>query len=813
MIRTVTIFFYCVFGIQLLNAQVTGMVKDASSLTPVENVHVVVISDSTKGTFTDSSGVFNLEWYTFPITIGLTAIGYESQTFELFEAGKQVTIFLKPESVGMEEIVIFSNRDSSPLGSISSISKTTISPANLYYKPTTTGIDALRAEQGVFVQQTSVGQGSVYIRGRAGRDVLYLFNGLRLNPSFIRSGQNQYFGVIDPLLFEQMDIYRGPISLHYGSDALSGGLNLTPYIPDLTKKSTTSGSLLTSANLNGNGEQLVHGRVKHQSENASFFVGGSFRDIDFYRMSSRSNDDLWFPYDEHLSNADYQFASFSASGRIKVGNQAQITGTSYFGEIPGAPRFDRMTMGYQAEEEVSATTPRSAYYSNTEPLQLFANTLEYAFAPRLSSLKRFSAKMGYVRLLDHRTTTEFDPLQPPSFSISDALRDPFFQASDTSLFEENESRQWHASLDALFEINPQLFLKTGGDISYDQTSSARFNSVNDAFLPRFPDNSTFTQFGVFLQFNHRLFPKLIAEYGLRYSHFLSDIPFENSGSRSGFTSFSDHTQQLTGALGLRYSVRKNLQIVSNISNGFRAPNISDLSEVGSRGFDQFQAPNQNLSPEKTLNFDLGMRMYNDAVQFELVGFWLHYFDKIEREETGQVVNDLGESIGTLSDYQTLSSGQFREVLNQNISSMNILGIEYRGDIKLSTQLSSGLTFSYTWGEIMLRDGLYQPVNRIPPANGLLFIQYQPRSGIILRPQIRYAFAQRRISPEEVEDVRVSEDGTDGFANLQFSARVAAHKRVTLNVLADNIADVAYREHASSLDGMGRNVTISVNYAF
>ena len=51
-----------------------------------------------------------------------------------------------------------------------------------------------------------------------------------MNPSFVRSGQNQYFGAIDPLLINKLDVYRGPVSVYYGSDALSGGVNISPII-------------------------------------------------------------------------------------------------------------------------------------------------------------------------------------------------------------------------------------------------------------------------------------------------------------------------------------------------------------------------------------------------------------------------------------------------------------------------------------------------------------------------------------------------------------------------------------------------------
>src|SRR5688572_1894725 len=40
--------------------------------------------------------------------------------------------------------------------------------------------DALRYEPGVYVQQTSAGQGSAFLRGRTGQQTVLLFDGVRL---------------------------------------------------------------------------------------------------------------------------------------------------------------------------------------------------------------------------------------------------------------------------------------------------------------------------------------------------------------------------------------------------------------------------------------------------------------------------------------------------------------------------------------------------------------------------------------------------------------------------------------------------------
>ena len=85
-------------------------------------------------------------------------------------------------------------------------------------------------------------------------------------------------------------------------------------------------------------------------------------------MSDESDESLWFPYDETLGNADYQFMSFQIASKIKTSTSSNLTLLSYSGQIPDAPRLDRQTLGYSIENQEYDLRPRNGYYSNTSPL-------------------------------------------------------------------------------------------------------------------------------------------------------------------------------------------------------------------------------------------------------------------------------------------------------------------------------------------------------------------------------------------------------------------------------------------------------------
>ncbi|MHC4607691.1 MAG: TonB-dependent receptor plug domain-containing protein, partial [Planctomycetota bacterium] len=85
--------------------------------------------------------------------------------------------------------------------------------------------DMLQETPGVMAQKTARGQGSPFIRGFTGFRNVLLIDGIRLNNSVFRDGPNQYWGTVDPLMIERLEVVRGPASVLYGSDAIGGAVN------------------------------------------------------------------------------------------------------------------------------------------------------------------------------------------------------------------------------------------------------------------------------------------------------------------------------------------------------------------------------------------------------------------------------------------------------------------------------------------------------------------------------------------------------------------------------------------------------------
>ena len=91
--------------------------------------------------------------------------------------------------------------------------------------------DLLANSGNVHVQKSQQGGGSPSIRGFEASRVLLLVDGIRMNNLTYRAGHLQNVITVDENMLENVDIFFGPSSTLFGSDALGGTVSMN------TKKS------------------------------------------------------------------------------------------------------------------------------------------------------------------------------------------------------------------------------------------------------------------------------------------------------------------------------------------------------------------------------------------------------------------------------------------------------------------------------------------------------------------------------------------------------------------------------------------------
>ena len=99
-------------------------------------------------------------------------------------------------------------------------------PAHVWIRLRDGHVRDLDVEVGVYLQQTTPGQGAAIIRGLKGSQVLHLIDGMRLNNAFFRNAPNQYLGLVDAYNTERTEVVRGAAPSLYGADAMGGVLQV-----------------------------------------------------------------------------------------------------------------------------------------------------------------------------------------------------------------------------------------------------------------------------------------------------------------------------------------------------------------------------------------------------------------------------------------------------------------------------------------------------------------------------------------------------------------------------------------------------------
>ena len=143
--------------------------------------------------------------------------------------------------------------------------------------------------------------------------------------------------------------------------------------------------------------------------------------------------------------------------------------------------------------------------------------------------------------------------------------------------------------------------------------------------------------------------------------------------------FRSTDQTVVGSASAIYGVTEHLNLVAGVGRGFRSPNLVE------RFFDgqapevpggAYQIRNPALSPETSLNVDVGFKWRQPRVYVEGFVFQNSIHDGIRVVATG-------------TTFQGLPAYQ-----NVNIDKLRYRGLELAGDLVLVGGLSTGANFTY-----------------------------------------------------------------------------------------------------------------------
>jgi hemoglobin/transferrin/lactoferrin receptor protein len=171
-------------------------------------------------------------------------------------------------------------------------------------------------------------------------------------------------------------------------------------------------------------------------------------------------------------------------------------------------------------------------------------------------------------------------------------------------------------------------------------------------------------------------------------------------------------------------------------------------------------PVEQLEPETSINYELGVRVYKSRFDTDLAVFFNEVKDNIVKQTLILPQGAVGRRLGSETIVSQLPGGAvFVDVastpalVRANLGENQIWGIEHTFDLRMSSEWSFGSIFTYVHA---------QDKNGTPAPDGWMKIRYAPADRRFwIEPYMHAAYRQERLSSIDLADRRTGARRTAG----------------------------------------------------
>jgi iron complex outermembrane receptor protein/hemoglobin/transferrin/lactoferrin receptor protein len=659
--------------------------------------------------------------------------------------------------------------------------------------------DALRYEPGVSVQQTSHGQASPFVRGLTGQQVLLMFDGIRLNNGLYRQGPNQYFFTVDMQTLDHIDVIRGSASTEYGSDAIGGAIVATPLssLPDVPEqglllKPRASGRF-ASADLErgGRGEILIL-----QTGETGARVGGGYRVADELESGGIVyNEDGGRPWVPRFRadgrtqvGTGYREATFDARVEHALTANVNAIVAMYGYRQMDAPRTDQCPppeapigtcMAYLHQDRTLIYTAlRGEVAENIKALDL-----SFSWQGQFEELQLTPGTSRFRRRSENRIDT-------------------------VGLSAHAQSNAWRISngIHTTLHYGAELYRDLVG--STMRLDLFDFDETETSTRGQYVNGSSYLNTGVFSELE-----TAIGDFTLRAGGRIPYIAARSDGDVASGTKPVDHSWVTAiGRVGASYALLDELDLSLNYDQGFRAPNLDDLTARQQTG-PYYQFENADLGPERAHTFEFGSSL---DMPWLAVDSWV--FTTLIDDAITRAVRE-AENCPT-GDLNCEGARDQIQLVNATGTSV-FWGTEGGATLFAPQHVTLRATYGYTWGE---QDntgsrnaqgtsifGDRVPASRVPPLHGTVELRWRhPATGFFAGAAMSWALEQDRLAPSDIKDARIPRNRTPGYVEFDLRAGLRYQENIRFGLVFENVLDEAYRIHGSSINGPGRGVLLTTS---
>ncbi len=757
------------------------------------------------GIFTDASGHADITAFKGVTDIQFSSVGYHTITrsYEALEANN-FRVFLSIEDISLSTVVVSASRWQQSSRNVPN-KITTISPKEMQLQNPQTAADMLETSGMVFVQKSQLGGGSPMIRGFATNRVLLTVDGIRMNTAIFRGGNVQNVISLDPFAIENTEIVFGPGSSIFGSDAIGGVMNFYTLSPTLSSGQETlvtgSGTMRYSS---ANNEGTVHADVNIGLDKWAFLSSLTYSSFGNLRMGTNGPDEyLRNTYAARINGRDTVLANPDPLVQVPSGyDQYNIMQKVRF-----APN-QKWDINYAFH--YSETSSYARYDRLTRPRRNTLRSAEWAYGPQIWMMNNLNINVYEQNNLFDQMTVR---LAHQFFEESRIDRDLNNPNRRTRVEEVNA---YSANVDMEKRMNGNGRLFYGVELVYNAIGStgSDTNIDTDVTVPassRYPDGSDWQSYAAYASYQYTATDELTVQLSSRYNQVALNAEFDNNFFQFPFESADINSGAFTGSVGVVYNPRDDWQIGTNLSTGFRSPNIDDIGKVFDSSPGSVIVPNANLNPEYSSNVDLAIaRTIGNIVKLDVTGFYNYLNNALVRRDFKFNGQDSIIYDGTLSRVQAV----------QNVAFAEVYGVQ--AGIEVSLPSGFGLSSRYNWqrGNEELDDETEAPLRHSPPSFGVTRLSFN-KNGLRTELYAMYngEILNDRLAPEEQgkEYLYAIDDNGNPFSpawfTLNFKAQYQMNNGTSLMMGLENILDERYRPYSSGIVAPGRNFIVSVRTQF
>ncbi len=750
-------------------SSLSGRVSDKETHELLAGV-TLYFPDLKTGTITASDGSYTIQ--NLPATrvlLQVSYIGYNmvAEYIDLSKIYKK-DFELEESVTELKEIVVTGlsqaaerNRTPTPI--------TTIPPLQLLQTSATNIIDAIAHQPGISQITTGSGISKPVIRGLGYNRVVTVSNGIR------QEGQqwgDEHGIEIDEYAVNKVEILKGPASLTYGSDAMAGVINLisAPTLPEGTIKGsilanyqTNNGLMAYSADMGGNKNGVIwdlrySNKIAHAYKNAY--------DGYVYNSGFRENAlDGMIGINKSWGYSELNFSAYNLMPGIVEGERDSLAG-----------KFVKPALS-DTGEEISAIATNSDFKSYTpetpyQKVHHYKAVLNNNFIIGDGSLK---ATLGFQQ---NQRQEYGDILEKDQYGL-------YFLLNTLN-----------------YDIRYNLPEKNHYSVSFG-VNGMQQSSQNKGTEYLIPAYNLF-DVGVFA-IARKSMGKLDISGGLRFDSrtvdanalFVNDegvaVGNNQPGSHEQFKAFNSNFTGVSGSLGATWQFSEEVYTKLNLSHGFRAPNIAELSANGlHEGTINFIIGVPDLKAENSLQLDyaLGFNSKHISGEVDLFSNTINNYIFLSKLQSVNGEDSLSDGYSTFL-YSSSNAHIFGGEFSIDIHPHPLDWLHYENTISFVESIQKNQPDSTR----------YLPLTPATRITSELKAEKKKLGKNLANAYVKFGI-ESYLAQNRYYRAYGTETATPGYTLLNFGigANVISGKRTLFSVYisAENLTDVAYQSHLSRL---------------